>query len=298
MPGVAGPSVREHVTLNRQVSGAVSVRSWHNRGDQSIGGTAAHSTIEVAWTEGGTPTEYTVGGETLVLRPASLVVIPSNVEHRTTIGSQARVNVIAVESTALDEMAEAMGVLHEVRASVTQQAPRLISLCRLILQEAAEVRAGHEIVLDALTEALAVEVLRAHSPAVEPARRGVHDPRIRRAVGFIEASFAEPLSLDRIAKVAGMSRFHFGRMFEAEVGKSPYRYLVDVRLACAATLLKSGKVSVTQTAFRVGYSDLGRFGRAFRAKFGMTPRDAVGSTGRSAIQMGQPAERSFTARSA
>lgn len=291
--------MREHVTLHRQASGSVSVRSWHNRGGRPIGGTAAHSTIEIAWTEGGTPTEYAVGGETLVLRPSSIVVIPSNVVHKTTIGPAARVNVIAIEDTAMDEMADAMAVGHDLRASVTEEAPRLISLCRLILQEAGEERAGHELVLDALTEALAVEVLRAHAPAVAPASGHAHDPRIRRAVSFIEASFAEPLSLDAIAKVAGMSRFHFGRMFEAEVGKSPYRYLVDVRLACAHTLLKSGHVSVTQTAFRVGYSDLGRFGRAFRAKFGMTPREAIGSAGpRKGLASRPPEEASFTARSA
>ena len=291
-------AVREHVTLNRQASGMVSVRSWHNRGGRPIGGTAAHAAIEIAWTEGGTPTEYTVGGSALVLRPSSIVVIPSNVEHKTTIGPDARVNVIAVEDTAMAEMADAMGVGHELSASMTQEAPRLISLCRLILQEAGEERAGHELVLDALTEALTVEVLRAHAPAVVPSSARAHDPRIRRAVSFIEASFAEPLSLDAIAKVAGMSRFHFGRMFEAEVGKSPYRYLVDVRLACAATLLKSGKVSVTQTAFRVGYSDLGRFGRAFRARFGMTPRAAAGAEHGSPARARRSEEPSFTARSA
>ena len=123
--------------------------------------------------------------------------------------------------------------------------------------------------------------------------------RIETVAAFIRDHADESLPLSRLAREAGMSRFHFGRMFEAEVGKSPYRYLVDVRLACAHTLLKSGHVSVTQTAFRVGYSDLGRFGRAFRAKFGMTPREAIGSAGpRKGLASRPPEEASFTARSA
>ena len=43
-----------------------------------------------------------------------------------------------------------------------------------------------------------------------------------------------------------MSRFHFSRVFEAQVGMSPYRYVSDVRLTRAAALLRTGRVNVTK----------------------------------------------------
>jgi AraC-like DNA-binding protein len=73
-----------------------------------------------------------------------------------------------------------------------------------------------------------------------------------------------------LAAAAGMSRFHFSRVFRDETGSSPYAYLVDRRLERAAARLRAGGCSVTTAALDAGFRDLGRFARAFRARFGVT----------------------------
>jgi transcriptional regulator GlxA family with amidase domain len=187
----------------------------------------------------------------------------------------ARAKVIVLSDSIVAEVADAMGVGTGLAPILTSPQGRVVRLCRHIFEEAVEQALGQDLALDALTEALAVELLRAERPADTSPSPRVTDLRIRRALAFIDASYAEPLSLDVIAKAAGMSRYHFGRVFEAQVGKSPYRHLVDVRIERAARLFRTGRVSVTEAALTVGFNDLGRFGRAFRARHGVTPSEAL-----------------------
>jgi AraC family transcriptional regulator len=274
--------VRDLITLQIQASPSLGARAWHNTRPEPYGGTASHAGIEIAWADDGISPEYVVASKRLHLSPASAIVVPARAEHLTSIAPGARAKVLGLSQSVVEEVADAMGVSALIEAYVTTS-PRLLRTCSLIFEEAVERAQGHELVLDALTEALAVEVLRtdaarAPAPTARPA-----DLRIRRALAFIDASYAEPLSIEAIAKVAGMSRFHFGRMFEAQVGKSPYRYLVDVRIAKAAALLRTGKVSVTHAALSVGFNDLGRFGRAFRARYGVAPSEALASSRPKAV---------------
>jgi AraC-like DNA-binding protein len=273
--------VNDLITVLRQATPSVGVRAWHNHRSEPFGGVSAHKTIEIAWLDGGgRPPEYTVLSRPLVVTPASVVVVPAEAEHLTMIAPGARAKVLALHPSVVEEMADAMGVGPELEPSVANQDGRLLRLCNHIFEEAVVQAMGHDLVLEALTEALAVELLRADGARPPKPTPRVADIRIRRAIAFVDASYAEPLSLDAIAKVAGMSRYHFGRVFEAQVGKSPYRYLVDVRIARASALLRTGRVSVTEAALSVGFNDLGRFGRAFRARHGVTPSEALAANRR------------------
>ncbi len=267
------------LTLHRQATPLLSVRSWHNKGPDSLAGTSAHDTIEIAWSEAGGAPEYAVGKQEWTVRPGYVVVVPPHVEHWSRIAPGGQASVLGLDASVLDEVGDAMNVRAELQPLLTAARPQLLVLGRLILAEATGQTVGHDIAVDALTEALAVALLRAEpQPTGEGGERAPSDLRIRRAVAFIEASYGTPLSLEAIATVAGMSRFHFGRLFATQTGKSPYRYLVDVRLSHAATLLKDAHVSVTEAALTVGFNDLGRFARAFRARFGVSPSEALAAS--------------------
>jgi AraC family transcriptional regulator len=285
--------------LLRQVSPTLSVRAWciqEAQPHRSI----AHSTVEIAWAEGGAPT-YVVGSRRLETLPSAVMIVPARVEHETKVTRGTRAHVLGLSQAAIVEAADALGLRAELHAQVSPSR-RLLRLCEHIFEEAVEPAAGHDLAIDALTEALAVELLRTGEAEPRPSTAPV-DLRIRRALAFIEASYAEPLSLDAIAKAAGMSRFHFGRVFEAEVGKSPYRHLIDLRIERAAALIRTGRVSVTEAALSVGFNDLGRFGRAFRARHGVNPSEALAaSRSRAGTHLAaraagpRPSPRSGTAR--
>ena len=88
---------------------------------------------------------------------------------------------------------------------------------------------------------------------------------------WIEANAAEPLDLEAIARHAGLSPFHFLRLFGRVLGVTPHQYLVRTRLRRAARLLAEGDLPVTEVALEVGFADLSNFVRTFRRAAGVPP---------------------------
>jgi AraC family transcriptional regulator len=98
--------------------------------------------------------------------------------------------------------------------------------------------------------------------------------RIDRAVELIESDFARQLTLSELANAAGMSMYHFARVFRALTGIPAHRYLTAVRLRNAARRLDEGE-SVTSACYEVGFASLSHFVTAFRKRFGITPSAAA-----------------------
>lgn len=107
---------------------------------------------------------------------------------------------------------------------------------------------------------------RAAAPGARDRRRAVE------AALWIDAHAAEPLDLARGAAEAGLSPFHFLRLFHAVIGITPHQYLVRSRLRRAARLLVARERSITDVAFEVGFGDLSNFVRSFHRASGLSPR--------------------------
>jgi AraC family transcriptional regulator len=104
-------------------------------------------------------------------------------------------------------------------------------------------------------------------PAIGSGRR-----RAVEAASWIEARAAEPIDLDAAARFAGLSPFHFLRLFRRVVGVTPHQYLVHCRLKRAARLLAEPERSITDIAYEVGFGDLSNFVRSFHRAAGVSPR--------------------------
>ena len=100
-------------------------------------------------------------------------------------------------------------------------------------------------------------------------------PRDRRraieAALFLDAHSHEPLDLEGTAAHAGLSPFHFLRLFSKTIGVTPHQYLVRSRLRRAARLLAEGDRPVTDVALDVGFGDLSNFVRTFHRAAGVSP---------------------------
>jgi len=94
---------------------------------------------------------------------------------------------------------------------------------------------------------------------------------LRRARDHIDRHYSEPLDLDRIAAVAGFSKYHFLRLFRSTYGSTPADYLAQRRIERAQDLLRATNLTVTEVCVAVGYSSLGSFSSRFRAIVGETP---------------------------
>ena len=93
-----------------------------------------------------------------------------------------------------------------------------------------------------------------------------------RAVRIIDRHPSTDLTLEGLAREAGLSRYHFLRTFEHITGVTPHQYVRRARLREAATRLISETAAVLDVALDCGFGDVSNFNRAFRTEFGMNPR--------------------------
>ena len=95
--------------------------------------------------------------------------------------------------------------------------------------------------------------------------------RLLRARDVMDRSYAEPLDVPTLARIAHVSEAHFIRTFRATFGETPNRYLQRRRVERAMWLLRASDRSVTDICMDVGFSSLGTFSRVFRDVVGEPP---------------------------
>jgi AraC-like DNA-binding protein len=100
---------------------------------------------------------------------------------------------------------------------------------------------------------------------VAPARH------LLRAKDLVDARYFEALSVDDLARAAGLSRAYFSREFRDAFGESPHAYLLTRRLERAAALLRTTDRSVADVCFSVGLKSVGSFTTSFSRTFGVSP---------------------------
>jgi AraC-like DNA-binding protein len=105
--------------------------------------------------------------------------------------------------------------------------------------------------------------------------RAMSDPRLPAPVAaacrMLDRRFAEPVTIEDIAAVAGLRPSQLHRLFRLHVGRTPWEALADRRIAAARRLLSSGEESVHQVGVAVGWPDHAHFTRIFRSRVGLTP---------------------------
>jgi AraC family transcriptional regulator len=109
----------------------------------------------------------------------------------------------------------------------------------------------------------------------------------QKALWFIESHLADELTLDGIAGVAGISRFHMVRAFAAATGLPVMRYVRARRLTEAARALAKGAPDILTLALEADYGSHEAFTRAFREHFGLTP-EAVRSARLDTLKLQEP----------
>ena len=156
------------------------------------------------------------------------------------------------------------------RVGAVPPLPELMVLAELA-QAAAKGRS--DIGLDEVGQMFASRFVEVVSGRSEKALTAADRDR-RRAVEtalWIEAHSHRQIDLDDAAAQAGISPFHFLRLFSNVLGVTPHQYLVRSRLRHAARLLADDERSVTDVAYDVGFADLSNFVRTFHRAAGVAP---------------------------
>lgn len=123
----------------------------------------------------------------------------------------------------------------------------------------------------AIVEAFLLALATRHGgPASAAARSALTRHQLRSLFAWIQHNLGDALTVDRIAERVGMSAAHFSRAFKRATGKTPWGYVVDLRLERAAALLKAGE-SASGVAESCGFSDQAHLSRLFKRRYGTSP---------------------------
>jgi AraC-like DNA-binding protein len=128
----------------------------------------------------------------------------------------------------------------------------------------------HEPRLSALLYEILVELVQ-HSERLAGSQTLEKQNVIRRTADQIRQRSAEGWNLERMAELAGYSSYHFLRLFQQVMGKSPNRYVTECRIDTAKLLLATTAWSVTEVAARCGFAQASYFIKVFRAAEGLSP---------------------------
>ena len=149
----------------------------------------------------------------------------------------------------------------------------LATLLDIAVKESGSRRAGSENILSRLSELMFVEALRRYLEALPPTQTGwlagLRDPLVGQALA-VHAGPTEEWTVERLARLVGVSRSVFAERFTEIVGRPPMQYLALWRMQLAARLLTEGG-QVAAVAAAVGYESEAAFSRAFKKLVGQAP---------------------------
>lgn len=155
--------------------------------------------------------------------------------------------------------------------------PLLGEIARAIASELQRETSGGRLLIESLASSMAARLVQKHvgAPAAQSiasfAREGLDRRRLFRVLDYIDANLESDLTLDRMASIACLSRFHFARAFKQAVGQSPHRYVSARRLERAKAVLIQDDRPLVDLALALGFSSQANFTRAFSEATGRAP---------------------------
>ncbi len=151
--------------------------------------------------------------------------------------------------------------------------PTLTSMLQQLRAEAVR-RLASRVFVRGIAQAIAVHLARNYAALSDNARGdspSLPGFKLRRITAWMADHRTEEFSLARLAKQAGLSEFHFNRLFKRATGVPPSQYQIKLRMDAARRLLRETKKSVITIANEVGYSTPSHFAQLFRKETGLSP---------------------------
>ena len=154
-------------------------------------------------------------------------------------------------------------------------ARRVLSLAGEMVKESDEKRPGYQSASRLLFQNIVLHIMRdpaVGAEVVPRSRKTHHDERMAHVLRFIDGHFMEHISVERMIKMAAMSRSNFSVVFRATAGCTLIDYVTRVRIRAAQRLLCRSDTPIIQIAMECGFPTMSRFYAAFKSVTGKTPR--------------------------
>jgi len=161
-----------------------------------------------------------------------------------------------------------------LRDILSLEDPVITRLVEAFQREAVAGGLGGTIYAEALGTQLAVHLLRNYAQIQvrgQTSGRRLSPEQRQRTLDYIERHLDQPLTLDEMAREAGLGIWTFGKMFRESFGRPPHAYVIQRRVERAEFFLQQGAMSLKEIAFACGFADQAHMTRVFRAMRKATP---------------------------
>jgi AraC family transcriptional regulator len=212
-------------------------------------------------------------------RRGSITLIPRGHVAHWDIQGPIAVSHVYLSDTRLQACAEpvAQGRRIELLDRVGFDDPAGSRILEILAREATASEALPRLFIEQTLDLLCVHLIRAHSSlgafASPKPRRGLADWQVRRVSEFMNEHLDRDVSLDQLAAVVRLSRFHFCTAFRQATGQTPYQWLMALRMDRARDLLRNPKLPIVQVALAAGYATPSAFAAVFRRMEGVSPSE-------------------------
>ena len=127
---------------------------------------------------------------------------------------------------------------------------------------------------ESLCTRLAIEMISCRSVEgvrLDQYKGGLSKPQLRRVLDYIDSFLDHKLTVDELARLAGLSRYHFGKAFKQSTGTTLHRYVLSRRLWRAEELLSYARSTLVDIAAAVGFANQSHFTAVFKSRIGISP---------------------------
>lgn len=132
-----------------------------------------------------------------------------------------------------------------------------------------------DLLIESLGQVALGEFLASQARAAKGApERALGSSDLRRLNDYLRANLSRQIHLEEMARVVGLSKFHFIRCFRAATQRTPYRALLELRTEVALQQLKAGR-TLREASVAAGFDDAAQMARTMRNIAGLTPRDIL-----------------------
>jgi AraC family transcriptional regulator len=154
--------------------------------------------------------------------------------------------------------------------------PLLQGILFTLKQEMATGGLNTQLFIDQLKTTLVIHLLRRYGVQkvqIATYADGLPRHKLNQVIDYIESHLDSSLELEQLARQAGMSQFHFSRLFKQSLGITPHQYVIQQRVERAQQLLQKGELSLAEIALACGFAHQGHLNRHFKHLTGRTPKE-------------------------
>ncbi|HAA27321.1 MAG TPA: AraC family transcriptional regulator [Cyanobacteria bacterium UBA8553] len=163
----------------------------------------------------------------------------------------------------------------ELRSVLLSHDPQLAAIARSFHAEMNQAGIGGRLYSESLANILNIHLLRHYCTQAIALRKyngGLSQRSLQQVLDYIHSHLERDLSLDTLANLANLSKFHFIYLFKQSKGMTPHQYVIQQRIQRAKELLSDQKLAISEIGLACGFANQSHFTRLFRKHTGMAPK--------------------------